>query len=374
LINKLVFENLRHRPLRTLLSVIAIGIEVTMMLTLVGLSRGMLDDFKNRTQGGGADILLRAPGASVISFSAAGLSQRMVDLVRQQPHVALATGTLVHPLSGVSSMTGINLDEFSRMSGGFKYVSGGPFQQPNDIIVDEFYARQQNKKVGDILDNILDRKWRICGIVEPGKLSRMFVPIDLLQDLTSNTGKLTVIYIKADTKSNIPLIIDNLKTKLNPNMPADGRGGYQVMSMEEFASLISVNSVPGLQPFIYVIVALSVVVGFLVVSLTMYTAVLERTREIGILKALGASPGFIISILIRETTLLAIIGSVVGIVFSFGTKWLIQTFVPAQLLQAIVPDWWPIASAVAVSGALLGALYPGTRAARQDAIEALSYE
>jgi putative ABC transport system permease protein len=104
----------------------------------------------------------------------------------------------------------------------------------------------------------------------------------------------------------------------------------------------------------------------------MYTAVLERTREIGVLKAIGASPGFILNVLLRETTLLAVLGSIIGILFTYGTRWVIATFTP--LIQAIVPDWWPIAAGIALVGALLGAAYPGLKAARQDAIEALSYE
>jgi putative ABC transport system permease protein len=82
----------------------------------------------------------------------------------------------------------------------------------------------------------------------------------------------------------------------------------------------------------------------------------------------------ILSILLRETTVLALIGSAAGIVFTFGTRWLIMTYATGGLIQAIVPDWWPIAAGLALAGALLGAAWPGMKAARQDAIEALSYE
>jgi putative ABC transport system permease protein len=135
-----------------------------------------------------------------------------------------------------------------------------------------------------------------------------------------------------------------------------------------------VSSVPGLSAFIGVIIGLSVVVGFLVVFLSMYTAVLERTREIGILKALGASAAYVLNIILRETAVLALIGSVLGVGFSYLTRWLIVALVPASLTQVIVPLWWPIAGGIAMVGALLGSAYPGWRAARQDPIEALSYE
>jgi putative ABC transport system permease protein len=116
------------------------------------------------------------------------------------------------------------------------------------------------------------------------------------------------------------------------------------------------------------------VFGFLVVFLAMYTAVLERTREIGILKALGASPAYIIGMLMRETVLLAIIGSVIGIGLSYVAKWVLTALVPSSLAVVSVPDWWWRAAIISLAGAVFGAIYPGTKAARQDTIEALAYE
>jgi putative ABC transport system permease protein len=144
--------------------------------------------------------------------------------------------------------------------------------------------------------------------------------------------------------------------------------------MESFTSLISIDNAPGLRPFLNVIVGLSVIVGFLVVFLSLYTAVLERTREIGILKSLGATPGFVINLLVRETVALSIVGSALGIGLSYLSQWLIATLVPASLQMEIIYEWWPISILVAVCASLIGALYPGYKAARQDAIEALAYE
>jgi putative ABC transport system permease protein len=106
----------------------------------------------------------------------------------------------------------------------------------------------------------------------------------------------------------------------------------------------------------------------------MYTAVLERTREIGILKSLGASPMLILRIIMRESIVLSMSGAVMGIAMTFVSRWVIDVLVPASLTQVMVPDWWPIAGAVALGGSLLGTLYPAWRAASQDPIEALSYE
>jgi putative ABC transport system permease protein len=105
----------------------------------------------------------------------------------------------------------------------------------------------------------------------------------------------------------------------------------------------------------------------------MYTAVLERTREIGILKALGASPAYILAMLLRETVLLALIGSVAGILMTYGAQFLLRTFAPTFPMMIVV-KWWPITAALALGGSLIGALLPGFKAAKQDAIEALSYD
>ena len=364
MVTKLVLENLKHRPIRTFLTVLAIGLQVTLVLTIVGLSRGLVEASQTRTRGVGADILVRPPGSAVMGMSGAPMPEGVVRFVEKQPHVALAQGVVLHAIGGIESITGIDIDRFDKMSGGLDYRDGGPFQKPDDILIDENFASQRKLRIGDTVE-LANHNWTVRGIVGPGKLSKVFAQKPVLQELTSNTGKITMVYVKVDDPQNMAALIQGLKQQLE---------GYQIYSMEEFLSLISPDNVPGLNAFIATVVGLAVVFGFLVVFLAMYTAVLERTREIGILKALGASPGYIVGMLMRETILLAIIGSIIGIVLSFVAKWAITSFVPASLPVVAVPDWWLRAALISLAGAMLGAIYPGTKAARQDTIEALAYE
>jgi putative ABC transport system permease protein len=227
------------------------------------------------------------------------------------------------------------------------------------------YARSENVRAGGTVD-LLNTKWRVAGVVESGKLSRMFARMEVLQDMFANNGKITAAYIKLDDPKNTAAVIAQLKGQ-------KAFADFPIYSTEELVSLMSINSIPALRNFIWVIITLGVLIGFLVVFLSMYTAVLERTREIGILKALGASPAYVLGVLLRETALLAVVGAILGILFSYGTRFLISALVPT-MTQAIVPDWWPIASAIALGASLLGAAYPGLKAARQDAIEALAYD
>jgi len=334
-----------------------------MILTLVGLSRGMLDEQIRRVRGVGADIIIRNPSSSVISMSLnmpAAMGRRIKEL---EPHVTTVAGVLLQG-DMFNYVTGLDLTEFDKLNGGFRFVKGGPFQKPDDVIVDTYYAEQHNLHVGDTV-TVLNLPWRVSGIFETGMLARMVIPLARMQDLTANTNKITILYVKLDDPARTDEVIADLKLKLKD---------YQIRSMQDYTELYSINSVPMLKEFIWVVIALGVLVGFLVVFLSMYTAVLERTREIGVLKALGASPAYILNILLRETAVLAVVGSFLGFLLSYLTRFFITNVIHGTLIQAIVYDWWPTTAGIALLGALLGAIYPGLKAARQDAIEALSYE
>ena len=367
LINKIVIENLKSRWVRTLLSALIIGVQVTSILTLVGLSRGMLQDQANRTRALGADIFLKPSSSTAFNFSTAPVLEKFLPLVARQPHVKQAVGVLSVSAILLTPLSGLDVAEFANFNGGIKFLNGGPFQGPDDIIVDEYYALQNRVHVGGTV-NLINHQWRVCGIVESGRLPRLVVPLRTLQKLTGNADppKITQILVKLDNPALTLQVVDQLNEAM--------QGNLQAVSMEALVSQYSINNIPVLRSFIVVVNVLAIFVGFLVVFLSMYTAVIERTREIGIMKALGARPRAILNLLIRETVLLAGAGSLLGIVMSFGAQALIMALVPASLQVIQVPDWWGYASLIAVTGALLGAVYPGLRAARQDAIEALAYE
>jgi putative ABC transport system permease protein len=349
---------------RTLLSVLAIAVEVTMILTLVGVSYGTLDGTADRARGVGADILFRPPGSSAIGLSSAPMSEKLPALLMQEPHVTFAMGTMVQPLSGFDTMTGLDLEEFRKLNGGFHFLKGGPPVNDDDIIIDEFYAQQKRLHVGNTIE-LINHTWKVSGIFESGKLARICVKRHVLQALTSNPGRLSQIFIKVDDPGKAQSVVDALRVKYP---------GYQIYTMEEFTSLLSISSVGLLKNFIGVVIGVAVVVGFIVVFMAMYTAVLERTREIGILKAVGGSSGLVLTILFRETLLLALLGSVLGIALTYGTQWLMKHVILASLVQETVYGWWPIATGIAIVGALLGAIVPGIKAVKQDVTEALSYE
>ena len=364
MLNKLIFANLTHRPVRTLLSVLAIAVEVTMILTLVGVSYGTLDSTKERARGVGADIVVRPPNSQVMSaLSSSPFSEKYIALLEQQPHVVLATGTVIQGIGGFDSITGLSFPSFNKMSNGFTYIAGGDPKNDDDMIVDEYYARQKHLGLGSKV-TLANHDWTISGIFTGGKLTRIGVKLSVLQELTGTPGHLTLIYVKLDDPKYAQQVVDDLKVTLHDE---------QIYTMDALTSLLSINNVAMLKDFIWVVIAVAVIVGFIVVFMAMYTAVLERTREIGIIKAVGGSSGLVLSILLRETLLLALLGTVVGIILTYGAQVLMKYY-PGNLVQETVYYWWPITCAIAVAGAMLGAVVPAMKAVQQDVTEALSYE
>jgi putative ABC transport system permease protein len=290
------------------------------------------------------------------------MSEAHVDLVRGVPHVQIATGALVHPISNFDTITGIHWDEFAKMSGGLELLAGKRFVKHDELVVDRVYAQGHKLKPGDPYQ--FGHPWIISGVVEEGKLSATFADIEDLQDIFGEPKKISVVYAKVDDPKNIDPVIADLKSRLD---------GYNVYSMDQFLALFTVDRVPYIEPFTRVVIAIAAVVGFLVVFLSMYMAVLERTREIGIMKAMGASPGYILGILFRETIVLALAGTVLGIGMTYASRALMSSVAP-NMPQLIVPDWYLWVTLIALGGSLIGAVYPGLKAARQDAIEALAYD
>ena len=348
-----------------MLSTLLIAVSVTLILTLVGLSFGMSEESQNRQAGVGADIVIRGSTASsVISFSPATIPEAAIPKIEQQPHVKIAVGVINHSIEFPLVATGVDLARFTAMSGGFTYLAGGPLRNSDDVLIDKYYATQKEKHVGDTI-SLMNRDWHIAGIIDTGKLARVVVSLKVLQDLDDVAGKVALVYVKIDDPANTELVIQELK-KLMPS--ADIKG------MEEYLAAFSVSAIKGVKPFLAVMVSVGVFSGFITVCLSMYMVVLQRTREIGILKSLGASEAFIMGIIELEALIIGFTGTILGVLLSFVAWWLIATFVPASIPMVIKPFWWPIAAVIALIAAALGALYPGLSAARLDPIEALAYE
>jgi putative ABC transport system permease protein len=366
--NKLIVANLLHRPVRSIISVLAVAIEVIMMLTIIAIMVGQLTGQKRMNNGIGADLIVRASNAMIFNgINGAVIPVKLEGILRALPHVAVATpvNQKLSMTDGLEVLWGIDYPTYSQLSP-FVFVSGGPPQKPNDTIVDDIFANPGNgHHVGETI-LIEKRPFQISGIFEHGKGGRKLISLAAMDDITGTPDKASAFYVKADQPENATSIVNEIHA-------VRGLEDYQVMTMDEWYSLMTPDHVPALNTAMRVVVGIAVIIGFLVIFQSMYTSVLERTREIGILKSMGASNLTIVSVVLRETALLAVAGVLVGVAASFAVKTLLAHVFPTIYLD-MNAAWVVRGAAIAFVGSLCGALYPAWMAARKDPIDALAYE
>ena len=366
MVNKMIVSNILHRPIRTAVSALAVAIEVAMVMLFVGLAHGLVDESAQRLEGVGADILVQPPGASfLLALSQAPMPIKIGDRLKEIPHVLAVAPVLFNFNSsgGLNIIYGIDMPTFVRVSGGFAYHDGGPFVNPYDMMVDDLYAKANHVKVGQTI-SLLNHEFHVCGIVEHGKGARLFIPLQTAEDLLQVQEKASIFFVKCTDPGYTDDVSDAIHQLL---------AKYQVLRMKEYMSLATSNNLPALNAFITVIIAIAVGIGFLVIFLSMYTTITERTREIGILKSLGASKGYIIALILREAGLLSAVGIIVGYGVAAVTRKLILGAFPTLSIE-LTMEWALYAAILALAGSTLGAFYPALRAAQLDPVDALAYE
>ena len=365
MVRRMIFQNVIHRPIRTMVSVLGIAVEVGMVMLVVGLTHGMLRASAKRIGGLGADVMVEPPNASIfMGLTSAPMPIKLGDYFGRLEHVRAVTPVIFQfTTAGARLIWGIDPKSWNRVTGGFVYLQGGALAAPYDILVDNYYARQDHIKVGQTL-NLLNHDFRVVGIVEHGKGSRLFIPIETAEHLAGQRARASVFFIKCTNPGYTADVVSEIK-KLASN--------YAVFSVRNYMSLLTSNDLPALNDFIMVIIGIAVIIGFLVIFLSMYTTVGERTREIGILKSLGATQAYIIGLILLEAGALSIAGIIVG----YGGTWagwkLIEDVFPTLTVELTL-RWAAWAALLALGGALLGSFYPALHAARLDPVDALAYE
>jgi putative ABC transport system permease protein len=368
MMGELIFRNLLHRPARTLIGIIAISVEVALVVLIVGLTSGLLTETAKRIEGIGADIMLQPPAASIfLGFSGSPMPIKIGDKLKDLKYVQAVAPALLqfNSTGGVEVVYGIDRDSFREVTGGFIFLSGRDMEAPDDVLVDDWAARAKNLKVGDTY-NLFNNDWHVAGIVEHGKGSRVFVPIATLQDLVGAHDKASIFFIKCTRPEHTEDVMEEMRKP--ENFP-----GYTIRPLKDLLSLMTSTNIPGLQVFIDAMIALAVSIGLLVIFLTMYTTVIERTRDIGVLKSLGANPPFIIRALLMESALLCLGGIAGGVALSYGVRAAFQAGFPT-LSILITPAWLVRAGLIALLGTLVGASYPAWVASRKDVVEALTFD
>src|SRR3982074_2829675 len=366
MMGELIVRNLLHRPLRTMVGVMAVAVEVALVVLIVGLTSGLLTETAKRIEGIGADIMLQPPAASIfLGFSGSPMPIKIADKLAELKYVQAVAPALLqfNSTGGVDVVYGIDRDSFRTVSGGFVFLEGHDMEGPDDLLVDDWAAKAKNIKVGDTY-NLLNHEWHVAAIIEHGKGARLSVPLATLQALVGAHDKASIFLLRCPRPEHTEDVIQELRHVLP---------GYTIRPLKDFLSLMTATNIPGLKTFIHAMIGLAVAIGLLVIFLTMYTTVIERTRDIGVLKSLGADRSFIIRALLTESAALCIFGIAAGVGLSYAVRAAFLVGFPT-LSILITRDWILRAAGIALGGAIIGASYPAWMASRKDPVEALSYD
>ena len=363
--DNLVTSNIRQRPIRTLVSVAGIALGVSLVMLFTGLARGMSNDLQRRATNVRAELIFMRPGAVQLTATTANLDTRYVDRLKQIEGIEEALPVVRHIFQGnkgfgFEQIDGVPWDAYAGMNG-INMVEGRGPQNLNEVVIDETKARGNNLRVDDSIKPF-GTDYRIVGIYSPESGARVKMSLEGLQKALESEGKCTFIFIKLRN----PDQLQEVAQRINQELP----GNTIQPTREVFTSFE--KSIPYLGVFLRVLVALAAVVSSLVVMLAMYTTITERTREIGILKAMGASRGYIVGIIEKEAILISVFGLLAGFAVSLVAGYLIhKTY---GLVFEYSWTWAIVAAAIGIVGGILGALYPAWRASNLDPVNALAYE
>lgn len=360
---QMLWGNITARPLRSSLTIVAISMQVVLVLLIVGLTTGVLSEWGKRQEGVGADILIQPPNSSIfLAFTSAVMQESLGDKIAELPGVdEVAPALSLTEPKNLIIIYGIEFKRFNALSRGFLFRSGRPFEAPDEVIADDIIARSKHLKVGDTV-SLLNHPFRVCGIVAHGKGARYFIPLKTAQDIAGADNRVSMFYVRSRGD------IEGTRQQILQVAPQD-----RVLSISEYMSLMSSSNLPQLKPFTRTMVGLGIIISFLVVLLNVHTMVMERTREIGILKALGLTRFGIMRMLLGETIMLTGCGAGVGIALTFAIQAILKETNPGTPIL-ITAGWVGSAALLALAGASIGAIYPSLRAASYDPVVALAYE
>ena len=316
--DNLVVNNIRQRPLRALVSVAGVALGVALVMLFTGLSRGMSNDMQRRSSNLRAEIIFTRSGGMELTSSTANLSTKYADELRKVEGVASVVPVIRYPFQrgrgfGFEMIEGTDWNAYAAMNG-VRVVEGRAPEALDEIVVDETKAQNGRLGVGSTLSIFGGKPYRVVGVYSPESGSRVKMSLAAMQDALESPGKCSYILVKC--KDGVAP--EELARKVGAALP-----GNKIQLTRDLVTNIE-QSVPYLGVFLRALVVLSAIVSGLVVMLAMYTTITERTREIGVLKALGASRGFIVWLIEQEALLISLLGLAVGFAVSLAAGYAIH--------------------------------------------------
>ncbi|MFL6467645.1 MAG: ABC transporter permease, partial [Pyrinomonadaceae bacterium] len=264
-------------------------------------------------------------------------------------------------ITGSRLVDGVPYGEYARVAG-LQIIQGREFVEGRDeLMSDTAWLANRKLKIGDHF-KIYERDFEIVGTYEPSVGARIKIPLSTMQAQLGAEGRASSFLIKVK-QGYTPQSVGEALTNQFPN--------NQILLTSELEELY-MQGVPALNVFLDVVIAVAGGVSALIILLTMYTTVTERTRQIGVLKSLGMSKTKIAFTILQEALLITFAGVIFGVVSTYVLKFVLSKWTTLQV--EVDPQLLINILIVGLVSGTIGALYPGMRAARLDAVEALNYE
>jgi ABC-type antimicrobial peptide transport system permease subunit len=364
----MAIQSLWQRTTRTMLTLLTIGLTVGAILTLESVINGISTELTRMFSGSDVEIVIRQ--ADIADTSLSAIDERVADRIASLPEVYSVSGMVMNAVmlpetGGFLIILGYAPNEYAIQS--FNIIEGQPLTSNHQMILGRVAAEANQKEVGETME-VSGQRFKIVGIFENGVGLEDMSGVITLRDAQAFAGrprKVTMLMVDLSDPRETTALVE----KINQNFPeihaaAGGEFVEQMPDMENADGMLNGISF------------LALLVGGLGVLNTMMMSILERTREIGVLRALGWGRRDILGLILREALLLGILGGILSILIGILLAYLL-TMVPlmGEMLQ---PEWslgvFVRAITIALLLGIFGGLLPAYRATRMQPVEALRYE
>ena len=376
-----IFKNVLHRKARSALTMIGVGIAVTAVVALVGIADGFERSFRELYEKRGVDLMVVRAGSSERLSSS--IPQQVGEQIRQLPGVRAVSPGLMDVVSfEQANLTSVALQGWEADSFLFddlKMLAGRRLGSGDErgVMLGTVLAKNLGKTTGDPLE-IAGRDFRVVGIFksfnvfENGSAVLLIGSLQTIMDRPNQvTGFQVVLEDSADKKN----LVERMRQRINALRSSNGElWGIEALPTADYVN--STSQIRMAQAMAWTTSIIALIIGAVGVLNTMIMSVFERTREIGILRAIGWRKSRVVRLILSESLLLSIAGAVAGIVVA--------------LVLARALTWWPLVSGlikgdvapavmiqgliIALAVGLLGGAYPAYRGAQLLPTEALRHE